>query len=76
MDAREKEAQAFLPSPLDTTRVFLNGELNRLCKALAKNNHNVWAKAKVQSGWSYGKSRDDTKKLHSITLSAAWSARA
>lgn len=31
---------------------------------LAKNVHEVWAKGRVEQGWTYGEERDDTLKKH------------
>mmetsp|Transcript_41463 Transcript_41463/g.66631 ORF Transcript_41463/g.66631 Transcript_41463/m.66631 type:complete len:1976 (+) Transcript_41463:29-5956(+) len=68
LDSREKEAHTFVPNPLNTDRAFLNAGLVKLATELARNTHNVWAKAKVENGWTYAKTRDDTNKKHSDLL--------
>lgn len=45
----------WVPEPVDTSAVFIEEELVLLVELLAKNDHEVWAKSKVQSGWRYGR---------------------
>lgn len=52
------------PHPLDLDDVEIEPELLELREAIAENAHEVWAKTRNDQGWSYGKERDDTKKLH------------
>lgn len=52
------------PHPLDLDDVEIEPELLELREAIAENAHEVWAKTRKDQGWSYGKERDDTKKLH------------
>lgn len=50
------------PHPIDVDSVPLNGDLEQLQDAIAENAHNVWAKARINEGWTYGKEFDDEKK--------------
>ena len=50
------------PHPIDVDSVPLNGDLEQLQDAIAENAHNVWAKARIKEGWTYGKDFDDEKK--------------
>lgn len=50
------------PHPINVDAIPLNGDLEQLQDAIAENAHNVWAKARIKEGWSYGKEFDDEKK--------------
>ena len=52
------------PHPIDVDSIPLDGDLEELQEAIAENAHDVWAKARINEGWSYGKERDDSNKLH------------
>lgn len=39
-------------------------ELHPLIEEMAKNVHEVWAKNRMDEGWTYGPVRDDTHKKH------------
>lgn len=52
------------PKPVDTSDVTLDPELLKLREEIAENNHDVWAASRIKEGWTYGKERDDEKKLH------------
>lgn len=56
--------QNYKPQPIDTDDVVLPEELNELIEQLARNVHDVWAKSRMDEGWSYGEQRDDNKKHH------------
>ena len=51
------------PHPINVDAVPLNGDLEQLQDAIAENAHNVWAKARIKEGWTYGKEFDDEKKV-------------
>jgi hypothetical protein len=40
----------------------LSGDLQSLIELLARNNHELWAKRRIEEGWRYGPRRDDEKK--------------
>ena len=50
------------PHPIDVDSIPLNGDLEQLQDAIAENAHNVWAKARIKEGWTYGEEFDDDKK--------------
>lgn len=47
---------------MDTQDVCLPRELEELTELLARNAHEVWARNRVQEGWTWGEVRDDAKK--------------
>lgn len=54
----------YTPNPINVDNIPLNGDLEELQEAIAENAHDVWAEARMNEGWTYGKERDDTNKKH------------
>lgn len=54
----------YVPQPMDTRDVLLPEELNVLIEQMAKNVHEVWARSRIEQGWSYGEERNDILKQH------------
>lgn len=52
------------PQPIDLSSITLPAELGALVEALAENVHDVWARSRIDSGWTYGPERDDAKKTN------------
>ncbi len=52
------------PHPIDVDDIDLDEDLLELSEAIAENAHEVWARERMDSGWAFGETRDDTKKLH------------
>ena len=52
------------PTPIPTKRVILPPELDALVEQLAENNHDHWARQRIDAGWTYGPERDDVRKTH------------
>lgn len=52
------------PKPLDTSAVELPPDVLALTEQLARNTHEVWARARLQQGWTFGPVRDDKRKTH------------
>ena len=50
------------PKPIDTSDVFLPGELVALTEKIAENVHDVWAVGRMSEGWRYGDKKDTEKK--------------
>ena len=50
------------PNPIDTSDIKLPLELENLIEKLAENAHDVWAKQRINEGWTYGPKRDDINK--------------
>lgn len=61
--------EPYLPSPVDTSNIYLPEELNKLIEQMAKNVHEVWAKNRVEQGWTYGEVRNDDYKQHPCLVS-------
>lgn len=54
----------YVPQPMDTSDVQLPEELNDLIEQMSKNVHEVWAKNRMDQGWTYGPERSDILKQH------------
>lgn len=54
----------YVPQPVNTDDVALPNELFPLVEEMAKNVHEVWAKTRIEQGWSYGETRNDEMKHH------------
>ena len=54
----------YVPAPIDTDGIRLPHELNELVELMAKNVHEVWAKNRIEQGWTYGEERNDVLKQH------------
>lgn len=54
----------YTPQPMDTSDIRLPEELNELIEKIAKNVHEVWAKNRIDEGWTYGAERNDELKQH------------
>lgn len=57
-------ATTYLPRPLETDQVELPPELAPLTERIAEHVHDIWSKARLQDGWTFGPNRDDQRKLH------------
>ena len=52
----------YIPEPMDLSLVDLPESLIQLSERIAENVHEVWAKARIDEGWTYGEKRDDIHK--------------
>lgn len=52
------------PQPIDVDEIDLDADLEDLTEAIAENAHDIWARARMDEGWTYGPVRDDVRKLH------------
>ena len=50
------------PSPISLEDVEHSDDLAELQEAIAENAHEIWAKNRIDQGWSYGPERNDQKK--------------
>jgi hypothetical protein len=48
------QPNGYRPQPLDLAIINLTAKLEDLVEQLAENTHNVWAKERIKSGWTYG----------------------
>ena len=54
----------YTPSTIDTSHVDLSPDLAELVESLARNNHDHWARKRIDEGWRYGVKRNDPEKEH------------
>lgn len=54
----------YIPNPVDTMEIQLPVELEGLVENMSKNVHEVWARTRMEQGWTYGKVRNDALKQH------------
>ena len=54
----------YTPEPMDLSSVDLPESLIQLSERIAENVHEVWAKARMDEGWTYGGKREKKKKKH------------
>lgn len=59
-----KGKKQYTPQPVDTNDVQLPEELEPLVEEMAKNVHEVWARTRMEQGWTYGPERNDNDKKH------------
>lgn len=52
----------YKPNPVDTKDIVLDESLIELQELVAKNVHEVWAKGRIEEGWTYGEERNTEKK--------------
>lgn len=57
-------ADPYDPRPPDLAGVALPDELLELVELLAQQVHQVWARGRLDEGWSWGPERDDTTLEH------------
>ena len=55
---------SYNPKPIDTSGVKLPRSLRSLIERLAENNHDIWARKRLEEGWRYGPERDNIKKTN------------
>lgn len=56
------ENKKYTPKPIDVSANNIPEELLALAEVLAENVHEVWAKYRIEQGWTYGAERDDVNK--------------
>lgn len=55
----------YIPKPADTSQIEIPEEIMMDGEVIAKNTHEVWAKGKLEEGYSYGDTCDPIRKTHS-----------
>lgn len=48
------QSNGYKPAPLDLAAITLTPKMEELVDQLAENTHNLWAKERIQQGWTYG----------------------
>jgi hypothetical protein len=56
--------KTYTPATIDTSLVELPPDLEGLVERLAQNNHDHWARKRIEEGWRYGAERNDKQKEH------------
>ena len=56
------QSNGYKPAPLDLSAIELNPKMEELVDLLAENTHNVWARERIITGWTYGLNEDIEKK--------------
>jgi len=61
---RKSKKNGYRPEPVDTEGIVVPEELMELVEEMSRNVHEVWAKSRMDQGWTWGPQRDDTLKTH------------
>lgn len=56
-----KSPGGYNPQPINVKDIDLDANLEELTEAIAENAHDIWARARMDEGWTYGPVRDDAK---------------
>ncbi|XP_048259812.1 ryanodine receptor-like isoform X9 [Haliotis rufescens] len=56
----------YVPQPIETTRVNLTPSFDNTLNKFAEHYHDSWAVKKLESGWLFGTSYDEDRKLHPL----------
>ena len=59
-----KEFAPYNPQPINVEDISLDADLIDLTEAIAENAHDIWARARMDEGWTYGPVRNDALKQH------------
>lgn len=59
-----KSIAGYNPQPINVEDIDLDAGLEDLTEAIAENAHDIWARTRMEEGWTYGPVRDDAKKQH------------
>lgn len=54
----------YTPQTIDTSHIKLSPDLEQLVEKLAQNNHDHWARKRMEEGWRYGPTRSEREKEH------------
>ena len=64
MISASKTANGYNPQPINVEDIDLDANLEELTEAIAENAHDIWARARMDEGWTYGPVRNDELKQH------------
>ena len=56
----EQDKFVYTPQPICVDDIELSPELIELGEAIAENAHEIWAKNRMEEGWTWGKERNDS----------------
>lgn len=49
----------YTPAPIDTDEIGIDDALLWIAEKMAENNHDVWARQRLEEGWDFGRYRND-----------------
>ncbi len=58
----------YIPEPIDTASVSIPPGLSNVMDDIARNTHDVWAKARMDEGWTWGAVYDAAQKKHPLLI--------
>ena len=64
MISASKTANGYNPQPINVEDIDLDANLEELTEAIAENAHDIWARARMDEGWTYGPVRNDELRQH------------
>lgn len=64
MIAASNIGDGYNPQPINVENISLDADLEDLKEAIAENAHDIWARARLDEGWTYGPVRNDELKQH------------
>lgn len=64
MVSASKVTNGYNPQPINVEDIDLDANLEELTEAIAENAHDIWARARMDEGWTYGPVRNDELKQH------------
>lgn len=59
-----ERTDVYNPQPINVEDINLGADLEELTEAIAENAHDIWARARMDEGWTYGPVRNDELKQH------------
>lgn len=59
-----QDVKGYNPQPINVENISLDAGLEELTEAIAENAHDIWARARMDEGWTYGPVRNDKLKQH------------
>ena len=60
----ERGLRHYDPQPIDVSNFQLSNDIEELIEPIAENSHDIWARQRMDEGWTYGEKRDDDHKKH------------
>lgn len=64
MVTASKIGNGYNPQPINVEDIDLDANLEDLTEAIAENAHDIWARVRMDEGWTYGPVRNDELKEH------------
>lgn len=64
MVASSLDVNVYNPQPINVEDIDLDADLEELSEAIAENAYDIWARTRMDEGWTYGPSCNDLLKQH------------